>query len=39
MLAEDPRLYFMHFWANDNASKLAEGLRAARNETKTANGK
>jgi hypothetical protein len=29
MLDEEPRLFFMHFWANDNAQKLAKGLRAA----------
>jgi hypothetical protein len=29
MLNEQPRLYFMHFWANDDAIKLAKGLRAA----------
>jgi uncharacterized protein DUF1259 len=29
MLYEQPRLYFMHFWANDEAVKLARGLRAA----------
>ena len=29
MLDEQPRLYFMHFWANDDAIKLARGLRAA----------
>jgi len=29
MLTEEPRLIFMHFWANDNALKLARGLRAA----------
>jgi hypothetical protein len=29
MLEESPRLFFMHFWANDNAMKLANGLRAA----------
>jgi hypothetical protein len=29
MLAEQPRLFFMHFWANDQAIKLANGLRAA----------
>jgi Domain of Unknown Function (DUF1259) len=29
MLAEQPRLFFMHFWANDDAIKLARGLRAA----------
>jgi hypothetical protein len=29
MVGEQPRLYFMHFWANDDALKLAEGLKAA----------
>ena len=29
MLAESPRLFFMHFWANANAVTLAKGLRAA----------
>lgn len=29
MLTETPRLFFMHFWANDDAQKLARGLRAA----------
>jgi hypothetical protein len=29
MLTEEPKLYFMHFWANDDAAKLARGLRAA----------
>jgi hypothetical protein len=29
MLDEEPRLFFMHFWANDDAKKLAEGLKAA----------
>ena len=29
MLTESPRLFFMHFWANDDAQKLARGLRAA----------
>jgi len=33
MLGEDPRLYFMHFWANDNAVTLAKGLRAALDKT------
>jgi Domain of Unknown Function (DUF1259) len=33
MLDEDPRLFFMHFWANDDAIKLAKGLRAAIDET------
>ena len=29
MLDEQPRLFFMHFWANDDAIKLAKGLRMA----------
>jgi Domain of Unknown Function (DUF1259) len=29
MLNEQPRLFFVHFWANDNARKLANGLQAA----------
>jgi hypothetical protein len=29
MLDEQPRLFFLHFWANDEAVKLARGLRAA----------
>src|ERR1700736_720179 len=29
MLDDEPRLFFMHFWANDDAKKLAEGLKAA----------
>jgi hypothetical protein len=29
MLADEPRLFFMHFWANDDAKKLAQGLKAA----------
>ena len=29
MVDEQPRLYFMHFWANDDAQKLARGLKAA----------
>jgi len=33
MLDEQPRLFFMHFWANDDAVKLAKGLRAALDQT------
>jgi len=33
MLTEQPRLIFMHFWANDDAIKLARGLRAAIDKT------
>ncbi|SED97600.1 protein of unknown function [Rhizobiales bacterium GAS188] len=29
MLDDQPRLFFMHFWANDDALHLAKGLRAA----------
>src|SRR5437016_1784446 len=33
MLQEQPRLFFMHFWANDDAVKLAKGLRSALDQT------
>jgi hypothetical protein len=33
MLGEEPRLFFMHFWAVDDAEKLARGLRAAIDRT------
>ncbi len=33
MIDEQPRLFFMHFWANDDAAKLARGLRAALDRT------
>ncbi|OJU30556.1 MAG: peptidase M23 [Nitrobacter sp. 62-13] len=29
MLDEQPRLFFLHFWANGDAIKLAQGLRSA----------
>ena len=32
MLDEQPRLFFMHFWANDDAIKLAKALRTALDE-------
>jgi hypothetical protein len=35
MLMENPRLFFMHFWANDDAIKLAKGLRAALDKAAT----
>ena len=35
MIDEEPRLYFMHFWANDNAVNLAKGIRAALDQTKS----
>ena len=27
MLNEQPRTFFVHFWANDDAVKLAHGVR------------
>ena len=33
MLEEQPRLYFLHFWAHDDAIKLAQGLRSAIDKT------
>ena len=33
MLTEQPRLFFLHFWANDDALKLAKGLRAVLEKT------
>ncbi len=33
MLTEQPRLIFLHFWANNDALKLARGLRAALDKT------
>jgi hypothetical protein len=29
MIDDSPHLFFMHFWANDDAQKLAKGMRAA----------
>ena len=37
MLDEQPRLFFLHFWANDDAEKLARGLRAAIDKTASAD--
>jgi hypothetical protein len=36
MLTEEPRIIFMHFWANDDAVKLATALRAALDKTASA---
>ena len=36
MLDEQPRMFFIHFWANDDAQKLARGLRAALDKTDAA---
>src|SRR5262249_15542917 len=33
MLTEQPRLIFLHFWANDDAVKLANGFRAGPGKT------
>ncbi len=38
MLNEQPRLLFMHFWANDDALKLARGLRTALDQTESRSG-
>ncbi|HMA22099.1 MAG TPA: DUF1259 domain-containing protein [Gemmatimonadaceae bacterium] len=35
LLNDEPRLFFMHFWANDDAVKLASGLREALDLTAT----
>jgi hypothetical protein len=32
-LDDEPRLFYMHFWANDDALKLARGIRAALDQT------
>jgi uncharacterized protein DUF1259 len=34
MIEEQPRLFFMHFWANDDVAKLTRGLRAALERTR-----
>jgi len=36
MLDEQPRLFFMHFWANDDAGKLARSLKAALSKVRLA---
>ena len=36
MLTEQPRVFFVHFWANDDALRLAKGLRAALDKTAVA---
>lgn len=36
MLNDSPHLFFMHFWANDDALKLAKGIRAALDKTNSA---
>ena len=36
MLDDEPRLFFMHFWANDDAAKLAASLRKALDQANVA---
>ncbi|MGE0258243.1 MAG: DUF1259 domain-containing protein [Alphaproteobacteria bacterium] len=38
MIGDEPRLYFMHFWAHDDALKLAAGLKAALDHVNLAKG-
>lgn len=38
-LNDIPRLFYLHFWANDDAAKLAKGLRAALDKTNSAKQK
>ncbi|MEO6445002.1 MAG: DUF1259 domain-containing protein [Gemmatimonadaceae bacterium] len=38
LLGEEPRLFFMHFWANDDAASLARVLRAALDKTNSKPG-
>jgi hypothetical protein len=35
-IGEQPRVYYMHFWANDDPANLARGLRAALDQTSSA---
>ena len=39
MLDEQPRLFFLHFWANDDAETLARGLRSAIDQTASTVGR
>jgi hypothetical protein len=38
MLDDQPRLFFMHFWAHDDAAKLAQGLKMALSHVAIAKG-
>jgi hypothetical protein len=38
MIGESPRLFFMHFWANDDAQRLARGLRGALDRARVKHG-
>ena len=35
-LDDEPRLFYMRFWANDDPATLAQGLRAALDQTNSA---
>jgi hypothetical protein len=35
MLSESPRLFFLHYWANDDQARVTKGLRAALDLTNT----
>ena len=35
-LTEQPKAYYMHFWANGDPATLASGLRAAVDQTNSA---
>jgi hypothetical protein len=38
MLADEPHLYFLHFWANDDAATLARSLKAVLDRTNVVHG-
>ena len=38
-LMDTPRLFYMHFWANDDPAKLAQGLKAALGQTNSVKAK
>ena len=38
MVDESPHICFMHFWANDDAVKLAKSLRSALDLTNSRHG-
>jgi hypothetical protein len=38
MIDDSPHLFFMHFWANDDAQKLAQGMRAALDQANVKHG-
>ncbi len=38
MINDSPHFYFMHYWANDDAQKLAQGLRAALDQMNVKHG-